>query len=92
MRRFKVPCVIEIGKTPDTLHAHTILEGVNLRPGDSVLVHGAPSHVEYGECFSIEASATIIRASTFGRVWIHLRSFLELGELFEVGFQPKESA
>jgi hypothetical protein len=92
MRRFDVPCFIEIGKTPDTLHAHAILEGVDLRPGDSVLVHGAPSQIGYGECISIEASATVIRATTLGRAWIYLRSFFELGELFEVGFQPKESA
>jgi hypothetical protein len=92
MRRFDVPCFIEIELSADTLHAHAIPEGVDLRPGDSVLVHGAPSHIGYGERFSIEASATIIRATAFGRAWTCLRSFFELGELFEVGFQPKESA
>ena len=92
MRRFDVPCLIDIEQTGDTLHAHAILEDVDLRPGDSVLVHGAPSHIAYGEHFSIEASATIIRATVFGRTWTYLKSFFELGELFEVGFQPKESA
>jgi hypothetical protein len=92
MRRFDVPCLIEIEQTADTLHAHAIPEGVDLRAGDSVWVHGAPAHIEYGERFSIETSATIIRATALGRTWTYLRSFFELSELFEVGFQPKESA
>jgi hypothetical protein len=92
MRRFDVPCFIDIEQTADTLHAHAIPEDVDIRPGDSVLVHGAPSRIGFGERLSMEGSATVIRATMLGRAWTHLRSFLELRELFEVGFQPKESA
>ena len=72
------------------MHAHAIPEGIDIRPGDSVLVHGAPSRIGYGDAFSSQCSATVIRASVFGRFWTHLTAPLELVELFEVGFQPKE--
>ncbi len=92
MTRFDVPCLVDIEQTPESLHAHAIPEGVDIRPGDSVLVHGAPSHIGYGERMQIECTATVTRASVFGRFWTYLTAPFELVELFEVGFQPKESA
>ena len=53
---------------------------------------GAPSHIGYGERVWLECSATVTRASVFGRFWTVLVAPLNLVELFEVGFQPKESA
>lgn len=91
MKRIDVPCWVDIEQTPESLHAHAIPEGVDIHPGDSVLVHGAPSRIRYGERIRIECSATITRASLFGRFWTYLTAPFELVELFEVGFQPKGS-
>ncbi len=67
-------------------------ENVVLRPGDQVIVHGAPAQVAFGEKYSFETSATIIRAGFFRRHWTQFRSILELTELYHVGFEPKEAA
>ena len=91
MKRIDVPCFVDIEQTPESLHAHAIPEEIDIRPGDSVQVHGAPSRIGYGERLSIECSATVTRATVLGRFWTRLTAPLELVELFEVGFQPKET-
>jgi hypothetical protein len=91
MKQIDVPCFVDIEQTPDSLHAHAIPEGIDIHPGDSVLVHGAPSRIGYGQRVRLECSATVTRASIFGRFWTRLMALFELVELFEVGFQPKES-
>jgi hypothetical protein len=92
MTRIDVPCFVDIEQTPESLHAHAIPEGVDLRPGDRVLVHGAPSSVGYGEHVNIVCVATVIRAGALRRAWTRLTAVLQLLELFEAGFQPKEQA
>ncbi len=92
MTRIEVPCFLDIEQTAETLHAHAVPEGIDIRPGDQVLVHGAPSHIRFGERLLLRSSATVTRASIVGRFWTYLTSPLEFGELFEVGFQPKEQA
>jgi hypothetical protein len=92
MARIDVPCFVDIEQTWESLHAHAIPEGLDLRPGDRVLVHGAPSSIGYGECVRIDCIATVIRAGVLRRAWTRLTAVLELLELFEVGFQPKEQA
>ncbi len=91
MKQIQVLCFIDIEQTPESLHAHAIPEGIDIRPGDAVLVHGAPSRIGYGERLKMECSATVSRANIFARFWTRLRAPFELVELFEVGFQPKES-
>jgi hypothetical protein len=90
-RSVDVPCTVEIEQTAESLHAHAIPEGITLRPGDSVLVHGAPSRIGFGETLRMECSATVTRAGPVLQLWTQLTAFLELTELFEVGFQPKYS-
>jgi hypothetical protein len=92
MRNSVVPCVVEIENTNESLHAHAIPEGVMLRPGDSVQVHGAPWQVPYGETLRVECSATVTRAGPLTRAWTQLVALLEITELYDVGFQPKEHA
>ena len=91
MKTVDVPCFLDIEQTAESLHAHAIPEGIDIRPGDSVLVHGAPSHVAFGERMTLECSATVTRAGGLARFWTYLTAPLELVELFEVGFQPKET-
>jgi hypothetical protein len=90
--RLDVPCTVEIEQSPQSFHAHAIPEGVELRPGDSVLVHNAPCHVDYGETLRVECTATVTRAGPLTRLWTQATAMLELTELFEVGFQAKEPA
>ncbi len=91
-RSVEVPCIVEIEQTAEFLHAHAIPEGIMLRPGDTVQVHGAPSGVEFGQSLRMECSATVTRAGPLLQAWTQLTALLELTELFEVGFQPKEHA
>jgi hypothetical protein len=88
----EVRCIVDIEQTADSLHAHAIPEGIDIRPGDTVLVHGAPSHIGYGERLRVECTATVVRANAIVRMWTQFIALLELVELFEVGFQPKESS
>jgi hypothetical protein len=91
MKRLNVPCFVDIEQSPDSLHAHAIPENIEIRPGDCVQVHGAPSRIPYGGRIQFETRATVTRANAVIRAWTLIRAPLELLELFEVGFQPKES-
>ena len=89
-RTIDVPCVVEIEQTAESFHAHAIPEGVAIRPGDRVLVHGAPHHVAFGARIRVPCRATVTRASWLERLWTQATAMLELTELYEVGFAPKE--
>jgi hypothetical protein len=91
MRRFEVPCTIEIEQTPENLHAYTTPEGIDIGPGDRVLVHGAPTNIKFGDRITVMGSATVIRATAFGRFWAHVIGLVSLFELYDVGFEPEES-
>jgi hypothetical protein len=91
-RVLTVPCTVEIEQTFDSLHAHAIPEGVTLRPGDRVVVNGAPSGVAFGEAKSFACTATIYRAGPITRLWTEMSAFFELAELYHCGFEPKEYA
>ena len=92
MKRIEVPCTVDIGQTPETLHAHVVPEGIDIRPGDRVLVHGAPSRVAFGETLSLQCTATVIRANAIERFWARATGFLEFTALYEVGFERRETA
>ena len=85
-RTLQVPCTIEIEHTPESLHAHVDLKGVDVGPGDRVVVHGAPTHVPFGERRTFDCQATVFRAGPFGRLKARVEGYLELTELYEVGF------
>jgi hypothetical protein len=89
-RTVEVPCTVEIEQTAESFHAHAIPENIEIRPGDSVLVHGAPSHVAFGSSIRVPCRATVTRAGWFNRVWTQITGLFELTELYEVGFAPKE--
>ncbi len=90
--RIEVPCHVDIEQTADSFHAHAIPEGIEIRAGDSVLVHDAPFRVRFGETLRADCVATVIRAGAIRRCWTRLTAPLEFLELFEAGFQPKERA
>jgi hypothetical protein len=86
-RSFDVPCTVEIEQTSETLHAHVVLDGdIQIRPGDEVLVHDAPTGVEFGERLVVRRTATVVRGSPFDRLRARIEGYLELTELYEVSF------
>ena len=90
-RTVEVPCTVEIERNADTFYANAIPEGVELRPGDRVIVHGAPGHVAFGEHLRFETRATVIRAGALTRWWTQWVAIFELTELYHCGFEPKEA-
>jgi hypothetical protein len=89
-RVITVPCTVEIEQTFDSLHAHAVPEGITLRPGDRVVVNNPPAVPEFGGMTSYETTATVYRAGPFTQLWMEVRAFAELAELYHCGFEPKE--
>ena len=85
-RTLQVPCTVEIEHTPESLHAHVDLKGFDVGPGDRIVVHGAPAYVPFGERKTFDCHATIERAGPIGRLKARFEGYLELTELYEVGF------
>jgi hypothetical protein len=86
-RKIEVPCTVDIEQSFDSLHAYVELEGIEVGPGDEVLVHDAPTVVGYGERLVCKRRATVTRAGWIDRLWTRATGRLELAELYEVGFQ-----
>ena len=89
-RSVDVPCTVEIEQTPESLHAHVVLDaGFEIEPGDAVQVHDAPTSVPYGERLVVRRTATVTRAGRIERLWTKLAGHLELTELYEVSFSER---
>ncbi len=89
-REVDARCIVEIERSPDSLHAHAVPLGVAIRPGDVVLVHDAPLCIGYGERVTRECRATVRRAGPLARLWTRMSAMLSLTELYEVGFETGE--
>ena len=86
-RSFDVPCTVEIEQTSETLHAHVMLDGdIDIRPGDEVRVHDAPTDIGFGERIVVRRTATVVRGSALDRIRARIEGYLELTELYEVSF------
>ncbi len=86
-KQFDVPCTIEIEQTPESLHAHVVLDGdIEIQPGDEVTVHNAPTDIKFGERIVVRRTATVVRAGAFERLRAKIEGYLELTELYEVSF------
>ena len=85
--RFEVGCTLEVEHSFDSLHAHVELDGnPALEPGDSVVVHGEPVDVAFGQRLVERRTATVIRAHPVERAWTRLTGGFELMELCEFSF------
>jgi len=82
----KTPCTVEIAHTSYDFYAHVELEDNSVRPGDQVLVHNAPTQINYGDHIKVDRQATISRAGWFARFWTKFIARFELATLYEVSF------
>ncbi len=86
----RVPCTVEVEHTADSLHAYVELDGdIEIRPGDEVILHGAPIVANFGERIFERRTATIVRANFLTRLMTKLMSSFELTELYEVSFTSR---
>jgi hypothetical protein len=85
-RTENIPCTVEIEQSPESLHAYVHLEGRQPGPGDKVIVHGAPTRINFGERGVFACHATIIHAGPLARQTTRVLSYFELTELYEIGF------
>lgn len=84
-----VPCTVEIAHTAEALHAHVTLEGVEIGPGDVVLIEDAPNVSSFGMGLWSRRTARVFRAGRLRRLWTRWSALLELGSLCEVGFSGR---
>ncbi len=89
-RRVEATCLVEIEKSADSFHAYAVPQGVEIMPGDEVLIHDAPTRIGYGEKLSRECRITVSRAGMLGRAWTRATSLFLLTGLYEVGFEAGE--
>lgn len=90
-RVVQVGCDVDIEQTAESFHAHAVPDGIDIRPGDVVVVHHAPVKIPFGQRVAYRCTATVTRASALERLWTEITALFELTELYEVGFQPRES-
>ncbi len=82
---------VDIEKPAESFHAYAVPDGIDIRPGDVVVVHGVPTDIGFGERLVTQCQATVTRAGPVLRAWTSLTALFELTELYEVGFMPKEA-
>jgi hypothetical protein len=85
-RTMEVPCTVEVENSFDFLFSNVELDGIEIEPGDEVLVHDAPTHVPYGERIVVRRTATVTKASPLERLWTKLTGDFEFMELLEFSF------
>jgi hypothetical protein len=86
-RTIEVAATIDLEATSRELHAHVVLEGVEVNEGDEVLVHGAPRYIPLNEKRTMPARATVSKASLPRRAWERVMGRTRITELYEVGFE-----
>jgi len=89
-RKIEIACLVDLEKTAESFHAYTVPEGIDIGPGDIMLIHDMTNRLDFGERSAFEGRATVVQAGFFGRIWTQMSSIFELTELYEVGFQPKD--
>lgn len=89
-RRIEIECDVDLERSLDSFHAYAVPDGVEIGPGDRVLVHGLPDRLEFGECRQFRAKATVFKAGALKRIFTEYASVFELTGLYEVGFAPAD--
>ena len=85
-----IECDVDLERTNDSFHAYAVPDGIDIRPGDVVQVHGLPDRLQFGENRRFRAPATVTRAGALRRAWTEFAGMFELTSLYEVGFAPAD--
>ena len=86
MSKQTVQCHVDMSNTSEFLYAHVDLNGIQVGPGDQVLVHDPITDISFGEILSYDRAATVSKAGVFSRLWVYLTARLEVTMLYEVSF------
>ncbi|WP_144185327.1 hypothetical protein [Elioraea rosea] len=86
----EIVCDLDLEQTAESLHAYSIPVGIDIGPGDELVMHGAPAGVPFGERATMQVRATVRRAGWYDRAMVHLGAFFTLTELYNVGFEDIE--
>lgn len=89
-KTFEVDCTVDLEQTNDSLHAYVFLDGYEVGPGDEVTVIDPPTAVPFGERLTRRCRARVVQAGMLTRLWTPVAAYLELTDLYEVGFDPIE--
>jgi hypothetical protein len=87
-RQVEIDCDVDLERSLDSFHAYAVPDGIDIAPGDVVIVHGLPSRLAFGENRRFRARATVQRAGYLRKIWTRFFSVFELTGLYEVGFAP----
>ncbi len=91
-RRFEVACTVRASNTEHDLSAHVELDdGVELGPGDRVVVHGDPIAPPFGHSLVERRRATVVRAGWLARAWTRMVGDLAFFHLLDVSFTDRRS-
>jgi hypothetical protein len=86
MNKETVDCRVQLSNTAEFLYAHVELNGVEVGPGDQVLIHDPLTQIEFGQQMEYTRRATVSRAGFLSRFWTYCTARLELTMLYEVSF------
>lgn len=87
IRGTTVPCTVDLEATHDHFHAHVSLVGIEVGPGDAVLVRRTPSRIPFGEVRTFQSQAVVDRAGLLRRTWTRLVGRFGFQDLYDVGFE-----
>jgi hypothetical protein len=88
-RQLTAQAVLDLEHTADSLHAHVEIDGIDLGPGDEVLLLGVDSRLRFGERRRRTAVAVVTRAGWLRRHWFRLTSMLQLTSLYDISFSDR---
>lgn len=91
-RRFEVDCTVDVEHTTESLHAYVFLDGYEVGPGDEVTVKDPPPTPNFGGRVVRRCRATVVQAGLWGRIWTPVAAYLELTDLYEVGFDERSAS
>lgn len=90
-RTVQARAAVDLERTGDSFHAYAVPDGVDIRPGDVVQVHGIPTALAFGDHLQMDCPATISRAGRLLRAWTAFTALFQLTDLYEVGFEPSNA-
>ena len=85
-RNFEVVCMLDVVLTAEVLHAHVVLDGVEVGPGDSVQLLQDPGPMAAGTSIRRTGRARVRRAGVLGRFWARLEGLWQITEMYDVSF------